>query len=723
MTTGGESERDQTAGSNTVNMDTITSAGEGNVNVAGGNIFQRITNNIFHTDTEQERVDKNRQNMLDLVWNTWIEGLLEKSLYTEVLMELGLETRPGAVAHPWDMLVQMPEKEPQKLPAGMSMLEVFDQVDGSLLILGEPGAGKTTMLLELCRGAIQRAREDECVLADERTPIPVVLNLSSWTSKTTLAEWLVDELNSRYYVSKKLGGPWVDNDALLLLLDGLDEVREDERAACVGAIHAFLEEHPVRLAVCCRWEEYGAMGTQLRLRGAVMIQPLNEAQVDAYLEAAGPQLNAVHRLLKQDADLQEFAQTPLILSVLVLAYKNAPEDALQALEAEESDEYKGRLFEMYIEKMFCRRGAVQQFAPEDTRKWLGWLASEMVKRSKTGFYIEDIQPSWLPGSKLKRRLSVGLIFSLIFGLGFGIAGWLIFWLVGNMAIGLIAGAFSGLIFGLLIWLSNPWIGARKENSVSTNRWQRLLTEALDGLRKEDSEPTVQVQWLSFKNALGAYAGAMLGGVSSSLLVGLLVGLFVGLKIGMRTGLGLGIITGLFIGLLSGLLGGLSFGLVSIMIHSRGKPGEGINRSLKNFLFVGISVGLFSGLIFGLLSGLLGGLLVGLIVGFYSGVLSGLIAGPNYGGRFLLKYFISHRLLYRAGLIPYNLVAFLDYCTERIFMRRVGGGYIFIHRMLMEHFAKRAAPTTSAALSAGPIPLLQQSTPLTGDGQPNRKEMR
>jgi hypothetical protein len=28
----------------------------------------------------------------------------------------------------------------------------------------------------------------------------------------------------------------------------------------------------------------------------------------------------------------------------------------------------------------------------------------------------------------------------------------------------------------------------------------------------------------------------------------------------------------------------------------------------------------------------------------------------------------------------------DLCTERIFLRRVGGGYIFIHRMLMEHFA-------------------------------------
>jgi len=30
--------------------------------------------------------------------------------------------------------------------------------------------------------------------------------------------------------------------------------------------------------------------------------------------------------------------------------------------------------------------------------------------------------------------------------------------------------------------------------------------------------------------------------------------------------------------------------------------------------------------------------------------------------------------------------FLDYCVDRIFLRRVGGGYIFIHRLLQEHFA-------------------------------------
>jgi hypothetical protein len=31
--------------------------------------------------------------------------------------------------------------------------------------------------------------------------------------------------------------------------------------------------------------------------------------------------------------------------------------------------------------------------------------------------------------------------------------------------------------------------------------------------------------------------------------------------------------------------------------------------------------------------------------------------------------------------------FLDHHVDSIFLRRVGGGYIFVHRLLMEHFAE------------------------------------
>ena len=75
MTPGGKSDQPHS----TVQTGDIKNEG-GQVNVAGrDNIIQNIAN-FFHTD--QQRADKNRQNMLQLVWNTWIEGLLKKSLTT-----------------------------------------------------------------------------------------------------------------------------------------------------------------------------------------------------------------------------------------------------------------------------------------------------------------------------------------------------------------------------------------------------------------------------------------------------------------------------------------------------------------------------------------------------------------------------------------------------------------------------------------------------------------
>lgn len=94
----------------------------------------------------------------------------------------------------------------------------------TLLILGEPGAGKTITLLKLAQELIARTEKDLS------QPIPVVLNLSSWRNKQqTIADWLIEELNSTYQISKALGKVWIEDQQLLLLLDGLDEVKIERR--------------------------------------------------------------------------------------------------------------------------------------------------------------------------------------------------------------------------------------------------------------------------------------------------------------------------------------------------------------------------------------------------------------------------------------------------------------------------------------------------------------
>jgi hypothetical protein len=50
--------------------------------------------------------------------------------------------------------------------------------------------------------------------------------------------------------------------------------------------------------------------------------------------------------------------------------------------------------------------------------------------------------------------------------------------------------------------------------------------------------------------------------------------------------------------------------------------------------------------------------------------------------------------WRNDYAPWNYIRFLNYAAERIFLRKVGGGYIFTHQLLMEYFAS-LEPTDQA----------------------------
>ena len=77
------------------------------------------------------------------------------------------------------------------------------------------------------------------------------------------------------------------------------------------------------------------------------------------------------------------------------------------------------------------------------------------------------------------------------------------------------------------------------------------------------------------------------------------------------------------------------------------------------------------LIAGLILGLIG-LLIGWLVSYNSDPDTKPLAMRNLS------------MLYNR--LPLNYIRFLDYCADHLFLRRVGGGYIFIHRLLLEYFA-------------------------------------
>ncbi|MGB7274047.1 MAG: NACHT domain-containing protein, partial [Geitlerinemataceae cyanobacterium] len=163
---------------------------------------------------------------------------LQQSLHNAVRLTLGMERRDDAVSLPWEATWYEPEKPPQPLPAGTRVSEIFQKTKQQLLILGEPGAGKTTTMLELARDLLEKAK------ADNTQPIPVLVSLSSWKEQKQqkqevgIFEWLAAELKAKYGLRQDIGKAWMQNRVLLPLLDGLDEVTPSLQQKCAEAMNA-----------------------------------------------------------------------------------------------------------------------------------------------------------------------------------------------------------------------------------------------------------------------------------------------------------------------------------------------------------------------------------------------------------------------------------------------------------------------------------------------------
>ena len=355
------------------------------------------TTNVFGTfETEQFSVRASQQLSRDeyrwrqvLVQNVkhyWIEGVLERSLHNQVLIELGLEERSQAVISPIGAAEEFVENTGRSFPAGTQATDIFDGlgIGRTLLILGEPGAGKTTILLKLVKTLITRVDNDFS------QTIPVVLNLSSWARKRQpIAEWLVAALYATFQVSKAVGTTWIKEEQLTLCLDGLDEVAVQHRKACKQALNDFLRTNGrTEVVICSRIRDYEALSERLKVRCAICVQPLTTRQIDKYLELAGEQLTSLKTVVDRSPEMREFASSPLILSVMSLAYQGYSLNDFSQVDSAQN--FRQSLLDSYIERMFQRREKIDNYTDQQAKYWLIWIARQLVKASQTIFFIENI---------------------------------------------------------------------------------------------------------------------------------------------------------------------------------------------------------------------------------------------------------------------------------------------------------------------------------------------
>ena len=595
-----------------------------------------------------QRQDRNEKILLSAVWAE-VQDRLNQSLHNAVLLTLGKTEQRDQVSRPWDSQLRIANQASRPLPTDTPIAAVFDRddINGKLLILGNPGAGKTTTLVDLAAALVQRAN------SDPTQPIPVLFNLSSWQDdKQTLKDWLLGELKLKYGVSPKLGQQWLEARTLLPLLDGLDELPPQRQEPAVQRINDWLQsgEGASQLVVCSRREEYELYATKLALNGAICLEPLTEAQLATYFATLG--MEPLWDTVRHDPDFLELVRTPLLLSVSILA--NEAIDPVQWQRLTTAQARLDYLLDAYIVRQLHHPidsryyPPQKQPTPQQTRHWLTWLARQLETQSKDEFLVEEIDLQIVEGRK-------------------------------NIL--------------------------------------KLLLRHSDGIKTFEK---VNFRFKP-KSFLREFFSSLMRSIATYLLISTIVlmcqSIFLFTHRSHTSGEIIDLLVfphllilpfAIFAVLFSATIDGLASGLKD-KISYRKKPNESILLSLKNSTTTFAAIFILSFLFFAIifqgerlvlfydssdnlaeeidsfrhLSYIsLGGILISLILSFNIGFLIAL----SFGGMGVVQHLIIRITLFCLGCIPWNYARFLNHCTERLLLQRVGGRYRFIHRLVQERFA-------------------------------------
>jgi transcriptional regulator with XRE-family HTH domain len=681
---------------------------------------------------------QDRQRMLDQIDSIWIKGLLEESLKNVTKVELELHEQPHVVEPPWKQYqyLQAGQRYREELVSRLHIVDAYKSAHHKLLILGEPGSGKTTLLLQLCQFLLTLAR------SDSSQPMPVIFSLASWAKKHQPIEaWLVEELCTKYHLRPVLSKQWIEQDQILPLFDGLDEVDTLYYSSCIEALNIYLQEHGlVPTVICTRRSEYLSQPQRLLLQNAILVQPLTEMQIDACMQNIQKQQAEIRTLFIQDSLLR----TPLMLRMLTSAYEDGK---VETTDSGNALDFQQQVFTEYILQMFKRRPSDSHYNPQQTIHYLQWLARQLQQHKQKDFYIEFMQFDWLPDYPLRRQLypafAVALIYGLLSSLGFSISYLplfpfshvILFFVFIALFNTLLYGFFNGIVFGVLA------DNNKKEEQISPDQ-------------KHHSEIRQKVIGIMGNRAVYGILNGLLDGIFVGLIVnpvsGWICGLFscvfcatLGtldtqikcaehlkwslpdmwqnaykfLVSGWLVGLLYGLVTGrdyLFVPtkLLPSLILGSGIGLlVGLLMSIRGgfihkepdtnkilTPNQGLRNSIRNSLFFGSFFGIAFGLLFGLIYGPVLFLILGpeyrssfpansgLIYGLSDGMLVGAFFWLVSGGIASIQHALLRLLLWKRGSIPWNYARFLNRAVDLALLHKLGGGYIFFHGLLQEYFA-------------------------------------
>lgn len=647
-----------------------------------------------------------RKDLLDNVRSDVGELRLKQLLYEKQQIVLPKVLRPRLVQN--NQASALPNG---KKPSAEEMIRIFNEdASRKLLIVGFPGAGKTTALLELAQELL------DCADNDPKQPIPILLNLSTWEVKDgDINKWILTQLKVKYSVRKDVSQDLLKGHQLVLLLDELDRLSAEDQKACINEINRFRKEHgPTAIAVCSQlkaYEKCKESGAVLNLVGAVELQPLTKSQICEYLERLKkPELL---KSIEADPNLLEIAKSPVFLSVFVQAFADT-EFSIEKWQQYQSNEERSNYLlnsftEGALEREFDSRFYANSPTADKTKHWIVQLAKKMNEKSSTDFLIESIQPGWWLTKDEEKfynlvvRLTVGLVSGLTAGIYLG--GW------SYQPTALLFSILAGVITGGISYISSPileqfpksyskllsrtlpvvifWgITSGLTSSITLEGWNSLVQltgigvgTVFWGLEYKEIKPVDKVEVEFSLERTGRYA-----------VYGVLLGLgFVLINFASKRKVYDKEPLFWLYELLAFSLVGILIGLIprkEVAINLKRCPNQGIWNAIKYAKMWFLIGGIIGGTVNGIYNVFIGNIdeVQTICIALTVGLLASLI-GSGCSGLVCIRHFILRLALYYKGCIPWDYSRFLNYATELRFIQAVGGYYKFWHDLLQSHFAE------------------------------------
>lgn len=382
--------------------------GHGNIITGSGDINLQV-------DPETLKQYRLEFQLLARVKDIWIDNYLNIS-QGESPLDIPIQQEATLVRVPFSNNIEITDQS----EADLSLYERFQKGQKHILIVGEPGAGKTILALQVLKAILEEN------LKSVPSQIPVVLHLSSWQPAASFEDFFISELRKRYRVSKQVAQKLIEEDKFVFFLEGFDEIREKYRSTFIKRINQYGEqESTAGIIITSRRAEYETTGEVLQFDLAVSLSPLGKAQVTNYLEQSGAiketrEITQLSSLLDEESSYSNLLRNPLNLYIASEVLKSRPTFFSGAHEVVDETTLKKRLYFEYLRKNSRRKGKnpperpvnqfvrwVQQFLTfKDIRRpkhyarklqfsHLKWLAGKLQAVNKSYFRLDDLQPDIL----------------------------------------------------------------------------------------------------------------------------------------------------------------------------------------------------------------------------------------------------------------------------------------------------------------------------------------